>query len=373
MAISERTEPPSPRRRSEARAKGQVARSAQLTSVIVLLAGLLYVRWVGPAMVEQVRGLLAESFASLGRADLTAAELWPLAERLGLWLASFAGPPLALIAGAALVGGAGQVGVRVTLKPLSPDIGRLSPSAGLGRMLSARAAVDAARSIAEIGVVAYTVYVTLSGRLDELAALPMLDLRDAAGAAAGIVLDAALNATLALIAIAVADYAWQRYSHERSLRMTKQDVRDEAKETDNPELRSRVRARQREIASRRPASDASRATLVIVAPGRMAVALRYDPATMRAPIVVARGQRLAAERIERVAQEHGAPIFEDAELGRALFASSQIGAQIPPQHYTAVAEAMALASVRAPRSGPNRLETVPAAVGTGLQTPASVR
>jgi flagellar biosynthesis protein FlhB len=354
MPGDDRTEAATPRRRAEARAKGQVARSSQLTSVVVLFAGLLYFRWAGPTFVGQIKALFTESFAMMGRSDFTATEFWPLAGKMGFWLVSVVGPPLAVLVIAGMVVNVAQVGLQLTMTPLKPDLGRLNFINGFRRFFSARALVDVLRSVAEMGIVLYYVYSTISGRLDEIAAIPTMDLKAAAETTASIVLDTGLNAATVLLLLALADFAWQRYSHEKSMRMTKQEVKDEAKQQENPEIRSRIRARQREVARRRMMSEVPRASVVITNPTHIAVALRYEPGEMRAPRVVAKGQRLVAENIKRVAQEHGVPIYEDKPLARALFASVEVDTEIPPQMYQAVAEVLAFIYQRLPNSALGR-------------------
>jgi flagellar biosynthetic protein FlhB len=376
MAGDDRTEPATPRRRSEARQKGQLARSTQLTSIVVVFAGLLYFRWAGDRFVDQIRTHFNDAFSrqltNMSHSDLTPTEFYPIAREFGLWLASTVGPPLGVLIVAAIIVNIAQTGLYASLKPLTPDLGRLNFLNGFRRFFSARAVVDLARSLIEIVVVLYYIYLTVESRFGEIWAMPTLELPAAVALMSSIIFDTAINAATVLLLLAFVDYAYQRYSFEKGLRMTKQEVKDEAKQMENPEIRGRIRSRQRDMARQRMMQQVPNASVVITNPTHIAVALRYEPGESRAPKVVAKGQRLIAENIKRLAHEHGIPIYEDKPLARALFASVEIDAEIPPQMYQAVAEVLAFIYQRLPnsalgtqlRTGPGSAPLAPAPAGT---------
>src|SRR5690606_8476800 len=190
----------------------------------------------------------------------------------------------------------------------------------------------------------YIAYGEVRRSLDVLPALAAVPLADAVRVVCDMVLRVGLNIGLALVVIAALDYLYQRFEYERSLRMTRQELKEELKELEgDPLLRSRIRRRQRELASRRMMQEVPKADVVITNPVHLAVALRYDAATMEAPVVVAKGAGYVARRIREVAMEHGVVVVEDVWLARTLYQSADIGDPIPENLYRAVARVLAFA------------------------------
>jgi len=342
----DRSEAPTPRKRQEARNRGQVARSSEVTSAAVLLgafgalalagghsgrlllAGFQQGLQLGPPLplsAEQLRGLL------LGAALLTL---------------RVAGPVLLAAAAAGLLANLAQIGFLVTPEALTMNWERLNPLQGLRGLLSSRGGVEAVKAILKLAILGYVAYATLSpewGRLPELAGMELLDLlRWQLGVGTRL----AFRVLGAYAVLAAADYLYQRWEFERNLRMSRSEVQEESKQQEgNPQVRARVRSLRQERAMRRMMRDVSRANVVVVNPTHIAVALRYERG-LRAPTVLAKGKRLLAERIIALAREHHVPVVQDIPLARALYKHVEVGQEIPGSFYRAVAKILAYVMTR---------------------------
>ena len=342
MPEGERTEQASPRRRQEVRERGQVARSAEINSAVVLLAGFLYLRYLGGSLVTSSMELMHTSFTNFDQPDLTVeavmGALFAFAALLGTMLAPF----FVLMVVVGIVTNVAQIGFLFTMKPLMPDFSRVNPFSGLKRLFGTRSLVELVKSLAKLGVVGFVGYRVVVDRLPTVLALPALDWQDAVAFVLNILFDAALWSGGALLVIAVADYSYQRISFERSIRMSREEVREEMKQTEgNPIIRQHVRRLQRAVAQRRMMQAVPTADVVITNPTHLAVALKYESETMRAPRVVAKGEGYIAEQIKRIAHEHDVPTMENKPLAQALFKGCEIGQEIPATVYAAVAEILA--------------------------------
>jgi flagellar biosynthetic protein FlhB len=337
----QRTEAPTPKRLQDARERGEVPRSRELTGAAVMLAGSTALLMLG--------GDLAGRLGAVMRGALTADVLHGDAPQptellgqalldTGIALAPFLGAvTLAAVAAPALLGG-----WVVSGKALVPNAGRLNPLAGLGRMFGTTGLAELLKSLAKFLLVGGAAAVVVAWMFGDMMRLAAMALEPAVRASARLLATAGLFVCLPLLVIAAADAPFQAWSHRRRLRMTRQELREELKETDaRPEVRSRLRAAQREIARRRMMQEVPAASVVITNPTHYAVALRYEAARMRAPRVVAKGKDLVALEIRRVARESGVPVFESPALARAIFASTPLYRDVPAALYVAVAQVLA--------------------------------
>ena len=358
----ERTEQPTAKRLEQAREQGQVPRSSDLSAAAVLLlaaGGLeLLGRWSGGRLDALMRSGLAlsreralDESAALGAFSGAAGQaLYACAPLFGLTVLAALAAPLAL-------GGRG-----FHLKALAPDFSRLSPGAGFARMFSLNGVVELCKAFAKflaLALVAALVLWQHSGAILALGAqpAPVAIARAASMAAFALLM---LAGTLALIA--AVDVPWQLWRYTQGLRMTREQIREEMKDTEGtPEIKGRIRRIQSERARRRMMREVPRADVVVVNPTHFAVALRYDEQRMRAPVVVAKGQELIAARIREIAEEHHVPIFEAPPLARALHRHVELGAEIPAALYVAVAQVLTyLAQLRAARRDGAALPALPA-------------
>ena len=342
MALEDKTEAATPRRREEARQEGQVARSVELNSALVLLSALLILRLAGPTLVDRIRGVAINSFTHFPTHDLVVGDVSSDLVRLLLQVGTAIAPLLIGVAVVGFISGAVQVGLVISSKPLQIKVERLNPFAGIARMFSLRAAVELAKSIAKIVIVGYIVYSFIRDRYSDIAGLPGGDYLTTCSQIGQLTWELLLRSCVALLVIAAFDYLFQRMQLEKQLRMTKQEVKEDFKRTEgDPLVKSRIRQRQREMSQRRMMQEVPKADVVVTNPTHYAVALKYEADTNPAPVVVAKGQRLIAQRIREIAEEHGVPIVENVELARTLYMSVEVGDQIPAELYRAVAEILA--------------------------------
>lgn len=338
----EKTEQPTAKRRQDSRKKGQVARSQEIPGICVLLAGIVMIRLSGPAIYRELSGLL-QYFLSGPTEVLAGVATGTLAIDLCLSLGRMASPMLiaALVAGT--VANLGQVGFMFSGKSITPDFGRLNPAKGLQKMFSRRALVDLAKSIAKVAVIGGVGGFTLAANAPELTTLFDMPFGEIISVVGSIAWSVATKAGLALAALAIFDYYFQRREHEQGLKMTHQEVKQEYRETEgDPQLRSRIRQRQQQMSRQRMMTAVPTADVVITNPAHYAVALRYDINKMAAPTVVAKGRGYMAARIRELASKHGVPIVPNPPLARALYRMVEIGAAVPEELYQAVAEILAL-------------------------------
>jgi len=335
----DRTEQPTARRLEKAREEGNVARSMELNSVAVLLAGLLALRWGGELIFGRISGLIRLVYSNLGKIDLTAATLPSQFRNLLQLVFPIFGPVLLVIMLAGLAVNFAQVGFFLTLKPLTPKIDRLSPLRGIKNLLSLRSLVELFKGLLKLAVVALITYTVLSRRLEDFWKMMYASISGLLATTGDVIYDVYLKVAIVLLFIAGADYGYQRWQHLKNLRMTKQEVKDEYKEYENPQIKGRIRSMQRQLARRRMMAAVPSATVVVTNPTFIAVALKYEPKNKSdAPVVVAKGQRKIAEKIRAIAQEHNIPIIENKPLARSLYESVDVGMEIPTAFYQAVAE-----------------------------------
>lgn len=337
----DRTENATPKRLEEARKRGQIPRSRDLNAAAVMLiagVGLLALgRSLGGQLAEVLRSGLTVNAAEMadGTGMLTALKqagdsaLWAVAPVLGLTLLAAVGAPLAL------------GGWSFSTTALTPDFSRMDPVAGFGRMFSMRGWVELGKALMKFALVATAGIVvlwvernTLLGLADEPVAAAITHAITLSG-------EALLALTAALVVIAAIDVPFQLWHYKRDLKMTKEEVRRELKESESsPEMKGRIRQLQRERAQRRMMVEVPKADVVIVNPTHYAVALRYDDRRNRAPVVVAKGVDHMAARIREIATENGVPLFEAPPLARALHKAVDLGEEIPAQLYVAVAQVL---------------------------------
>jgi flagellar biosynthetic protein FlhB len=337
----DRTEQPTGKRLEEARKDGQVPRSADLSSAAVLLiagAGLrLFGAGVGGGLMGLMRsGLSLPAVADSGpkRALASAGEevvhaLLACAPILGLTVVAAFAAPLAL------------GGWNFTVQSLAPDFTRLDPFAGFARVFSPRGAVELGKALAKFLVVAGTALLALHIEAARMLALGREPLVPAVIAAARLVADALMIMAGSLGLLAAIDVPWQLWRHHRQLRMTREEVRDEARESEgSPETKGRMRRAQRDLVRRRMLHEVPKANVIVTNPTHFAVALRYEENRMRAPRVIAKGADLIAARIRELATEHSVPVVEAPPLARALYYNVEIGGEIPAALYVAVAQVL---------------------------------
>lgn len=335
-----RTEKATPRRREKAEEKGQILRSRELVSAMTLLSVVYVLAWRPELWIGRWQGFFARVL------DASVVGDWgnraPVISWTTLSVAQWVGPVFAVAICVAVAGTLAQGGLILAPDALTPDWQRLNPARNVKQLFSLAGVSRILRSLLPFGVMLYLALrlilneapaILHSGRMHSRAALVLLG---------QLCFEVAWQSTFVLIAWSGLDFLLQRQTFEKSLRMTKQEVKAEAKDSDgNPQVKGRIRRLRREMLRRSLKKDVQRATAVITNPVHYAVALEYRPSTMAAPVVVAKGRNLIAQKIKELARWHEIPIVENPPLAQALYKSAEIGQMIPPQLYAAVAEILA--------------------------------
>lgn len=341
----EKTEKPSAKKLKDARKRGDVPRSADLVAAVSLLAVTFVLVRSGAAAMVRLQTHLSESLTRLAEQStvaLTPDALGTMVVDDGLLLAVLAAPVMITAAAAGLVGNVVQSGWVFAPERLTPDFTRLSPQKGWQRIRPIQSGITLLKAVAACAVVGALAW---SLGKDALVETPRLAWMSPAGAAIegwGWIRRLLWQGGAALLLLAGADVGWQWWRHYANLKMTKNELRDEAKSSDgNPEIKARVRRVQREMVRRRMLAAVPTATVVITNPTHYAVALEYRRGEMMAPVVVAKGKDLVAQRIKQVARDHGVPLVENVPLAQALFKGAEVGESIPAALFGAVAEVLA--------------------------------
>lgn len=337
----DRTEPATPRRREEARERGQVARSADLSSAVVLLAAVLGLRFAGRPLLESLFASTSGVLGGLGNIGDDPAMV--MNQFGGLFAAVLMGflPLAGIIVAASVAVSLAQTGFLFTAEPLKPDLDRVNPVSGLGRLFSLRSLARLFGGLLKLSIVGLVVGWTIWAERGGLVELSGRGVEQVSGITVDLMQTLSLRAAIALFVLACFDYGFQKWQYELDLRMTKHEIREELKRFEgDPKIRERRRSIQRRIALQRMMAGVPQATVVITNPTHLAVAVRYEQA-MDEPVVVAKGADMMAARIRGHAMEHGVPIVERKELARALYAGVEVGEAVPSGLYKAVAEIIA--------------------------------
>ena len=341
--FQEKTEKPTPRRREQARKKGQVARSREIPSVLILMTSIGVFFLAGTWMFWSLSSLMGGIFENLSSWRIESIEqTGSLLAALGGRILGILTPILLAVFIAGIVSNVAQVGFMFKFSLLAPKISKLNPLNGLKRFVSLKALVEVVKSISKmliIGAVAYLAVVTDIESIPALVQLPVSRIMIYIGHMSAKI---CFFAALVMIFLAVVDYVYQRWEHEKNLRMTKQEIKDETKQTEgDPKVKARIRSIQLEMSRRRMMDAIPEADVVITNPTHLAVALKFDGQTMAAPCVLAKGAGHLAARIKNLARENGVPVIENKPLAQALYKAVEIGEAIPMELYKAVAEILA--------------------------------
>jgi flagellar biosynthetic protein FlhB len=335
----ERTEEPSQRRLQEARERGQIPRSRELTNFATMIGGSAAFVAVGGTLAGHLSQMMRRSLSidakSLRTTDAMSASLGDAAISAVTAILPVFGALIGMVLLASVVLG----GWNFSTKALAPDFSRLSPLAGLKRLFGLHGVSELAKALLKCIVVGAVCAGIVSWIFGDVLSLARMAPRAAISRGAGLVSWAFVWLCASLALVAVVDVPLQIFQFKRALRMTRQELRDESKEMDGrPETKQRIRQMQQTLARRRMMHKVPTADVLIVNPTHFAVALKYDSKKMRAPVVVAKGVDLVAANIRRIAEEHRVPVFESPKLARALYRSTDLNKEIPGGLYVAVAQ-----------------------------------
>ncbi len=341
--LGERTEEPTARKLSDARKKGQVAKSQDLSGAISLLGGMLIFMVLGPSVTAMFASIMRRTLGGEISSDIRSTESIFAASKIVAYEAIVIVVPIMVLAAImAYIGGFLQVGWLISGEPVRPKLSKLSPMAGIKRILGIRALMKTVVNSLKLTVMVIVSSLFIMSNLDSIAALPRLTPSMALTHILRLIFILAIILIVLLIFIAIIDYIYQKWQHTKDLRMSKQEVKDERKTMEgDPMVKGKRRQMAREIVMQQIGKAVPEADVIVTNPTHFSVAIRYDPEKMGAPRVTAKGADLIALRMRQIARQNSVPIVERPPLARALYWGIDVGHEISLEHYEAVAELLA--------------------------------
>jgi len=345
----EKTEPATQKKLDDARKEGKVAKSKDLTQGIDLLVLFLlikiFVGYMGERFMNLFHATLGRmaEFMSVNQKELSMAAVSTVLGNAILELFLLIWPFLVFGFVITFIVTVYQVGWKVTAKPMEPKLSKFNPINGFKRIFSKDSLFELLKSVVKVGVIAYVAYTNIVDEADNLFILYEIDLKQAIALVGNIIIDFGIEISVIFIVIGLVDYVYQKWKFGEDMKMTKQEVKDEYKNTEgDPQIKGRIRRKMMEASQRRMMQDVPKADVVITNPTHFAVAIKYDAEVSKAPVVVAKGEDYLAQKIKEVAKENNVEIVENKPLARMLYHNVDIGAEIPPELYQAVAEVLAM-------------------------------
>jgi len=338
----ERTEEATPKRREEAREQGQVAKSRDLASVAILSACLLYFYFGADSFLHQLMDLMKSSFSSLDSSLVTTENIQSLLFSAFYKTITLMAPFLLVVCIAALSSNILQVGFKISTKAIAPKLSKIDPAKGFARLFSLQSLIEFIKSIFKISIAGFVAYLTVKSELVDILPLADSSVWEILVYITGTSFRILLTTCWVLIILALMDYLYQRWEYERNLKMSRQEIKDENKQTEgDPIVKARIRRLQREMAQRRMMANVPKADVIITNPTHLAVALQYDQDSMIAPKVIAKGAGYIAEKIKEIARGSRVPLVENKPLAQVLYKMVEVSGTIPDSLYKAVAEILA--------------------------------
>jgi len=340
----EKTEKATPKKKQDARKKGQVFQSREISSAMVLMFVFITIRIFGSSMYSEIAQYTKKVFTEYPKMDnfympdiLVRMFIDSITVMLKVMAPIFI---VAMVTG--LIVCYAQVGFIFTLETLAVKFNRINPISGFKKIFSTHGAVELVKSLLKISIIGYVAYAYLNGQADNIIRLMDMDVLSIATYIIVAALNIAIRICAVLMILGIFDFAYQWWDYEKNLKMTKQEIKEEYKQTEgNPEIKSRIKQRQRQISMHRMMQDIPKADVVITNPTHFACAVKYDPKELDAPMLLAKGQDYIALRIKEIAKEKKVQIVENKALARTIFETVNVGQKIPPDLYQAVAEVLA--------------------------------
>ncbi|NLL17587.1 MAG: flagellar biosynthesis protein FlhB [Clostridia bacterium] len=344
LFADEKTEEATPHRKQEARKKGQVAKSTDLNAALVLLVSMVMIFVLRNYFLENTGGFATLLLGHWLAQPLSQENLWHLVTELFSTYFKVMAPVFLVAMAIGVAANVGQVGFKIAPESIQPKLSHLNPLQGFKRMFSRRALVELVKSLLKIVIVGFISYSILRGGVETLFFLVDMSVFESVEVIAGLTFKIGMGVIAAFLAIAVLDYIFQRKEFEKSIRMSKQEVKEEFKQMEgDPLLKAKLREKQRQLALHRMMHSVPEATVIVTNPTHLAVALKYEVESPEgAPLVLAKGAGVIAERIKNKAREHDIPIIEDKPVAQFIYKNVEIGQEIPPELYQSVAEILAM-------------------------------
>lgn len=344
FAGDEKTEKATPKRRREAREKGQIFQSKEVNSAIIILSGFFILKVIGGYILDKlinVTSIIYDNYI-LDSSLFTIQGINLLTIRVLSIVAIIIGPIVGVLFISGLVVNYAQVGFLFTTKTLEIKLNRLNPIEGFKRILSKRSLMELLKSFIKIFIIGYTIYSYVINQIDIIFNVIDMSIGSIVKNIGNLIVNIGLRAGGVLIILAAFDYAYQWWDYEKNLKMSKQEIKEEFKQTEgNPQIKSKIKEKQRQIAMRRMMQDVPKADVIITNPTHYAIALKYDKEKYSAPYLLAKGKDLVAQNIKKVAIENNVPIVENKPLAQMLYKNVEINEVIPEELYQAVAEVLA--------------------------------
>jgi flagellar biosynthesis protein FlhB len=342
LADGEKTEAPTQKRRDDSRNEGRIPRSAELTTSFVLIGSAMLLNMAGGTFGAQLLTIFGDGLIAVGSAPLGSEGAVALIRSLGGRATLVIGTWGFALMAMGLAIAAPQARGILTAKTLEPKFSRLSPAQNASRILGMQSIADLVKSLLKLALIGFAVKFALGAAWDDIMALSQEPSFSFLVVTKKYVVKLLLTTGGCYLVLAALDYVWQIYQHEKTLKMSHDEIKQEAKQSEgDPLTKQRLRSFGRQLARRQMMKSVPKADVIITNPTHLAVALQYDPLQAPAPIVLAMGQRKVAQRIKEIAKAHGIPCIENKPLARALFANARVGQMIPGELYIAVAEILA--------------------------------
>lgn len=341
LFAGEKTEEATPKRKEEAHNKGQVAKSTEVNSTFIILAAFIALNSLGSYMYHELSDYMRHIFTNLAHQVFTIEGIQLLFLQCAVIFLKTALPVMFVILLTSLAINFLQVGFIFSLEPLMPNFDKINPITGFGRLFSKRSLVELAKSLVKIAIVGYFIYNFIKQATLQVPQLINAELIDSMHLVAGLIIDLVFQMSAVMLVLAALDYMYQGWEHSQSLKMSKEEVKQEYKQIEgDPLIKGKIKERQRAMAMQRMIQEVPKADVVITNPTHFAVALKYDR-SMAAPMVIAKGQDFLAGRIKEIAKEHKIIIVENKPLARALYSAAEVGEAVPAELYKTVAEVLA--------------------------------
>jgi flagellar biosynthetic protein FlhB len=338
----EKTEKATPRKRQDSRKKGQVAKSSDVNTAIILLTVFLFLWFIGRSMFTMLLEIFQTSFQEYLLLHVTNANVFHVFTSLAYEAMIIVGPIMLVALLAGVASNYMQVGFLYSTEAIQMKLERINPLQGFKRIYSLRAIVELLKSILKISLVGFVTFAVLWLQKDEILILSQYSIETSLKLVGTLMIQMGLAASVLLIFLAILDYMYQKYDFEKNIRMSKQDIKDEYKKSEgDPLIKSKIKEKQRQMAMRRMMEEIPKADVIVTNPTHFAVALKYDDGKMDAPTVTAKGVDYVALKMKETAKEHDVVTVENRSLARSLYHGAEIGDMVPEDLFKAVAEVLA--------------------------------
>ncbi len=342
MADEEKTEAPTGKKLGDARNKGMVARSTDLNSAIMLLSAAFILRFLGPKLSQEMLSIMRECLMGISSYATIPEDLYKRSWQSYFFLLRILMPIVGTLLIVGMISNFAQVGFMWSLESLGPHFGRIFGFSGLKKMFSPQTLVELLKSVLKMFVVGFVAYSVMMSHFHEYLILADQSLSQIIKMLFDVSYEIIWKSTLTLLVIGIADIIYLKKKFMKDLRMSKQEVKDEARSSDgDPAIKGKIRALRQQMFKNMMMKEVPRATVIITNPTFIALAIRYEQGVDTAPRVLAKGKRLIAERIRNVARENDIPIVEDKPLARSLYDFAEVGEDIPAEFFAAMAEILA--------------------------------